>query len=132
MTLRKALLCVVFLLAGCVPTIPHGIGVVYDKETFEALRPGEVTRADVLLTIGEPRYRFEENRFFIYEWDMVVAWVYFPYGLPFPLRVPDYLCLEFAPDSFLLCKEHLRWSLYGKPEKAIQKCTHMNQPKKTP
>ena len=132
MTFRKALLCATFLLAGCMPTIPHGLGVIYDREVYESLRPGEVTRTDVLLTLGEPRYRFGEDRFFMYEWDVVYAWGYIPFVWFFPVYAPHYLCLEFGPDSYLLRNEHLTGSLYGKPEKAIQKCTRMNQTKKTP
>lgn len=131
-TFRKALLCVVFILAGCAPTIPHGLGRVYDRKVYEILHPGEATRTDVLLTLGEPLYRFEEDRFFMYEWVVVYAWGYIPYGWFFPVYAPHYLCLEFAPDSSLVRREHFIGSLYGKPEKAIQKCTLMNQPKETP
>jgi len=129
---RKALLCAVLLLAGCVPTIPYGMVHEYDREVYESLRPGEATRADVLLTIGEPLYRFEEDRFFMYEWLVVYAFGVIPPAVAFPVYAPHYLCLEFAPDSCLVRREHFIGSIYGKPEKAIQKCTLMNQPKETP
>ena len=132
-TFRKALLCVVIMLAGCmpVPSIPHGLGRVYDRKVIESFRPGEVTRIDILMTIGEPLYRFEEDRFFMYEWAVVYGWG-LTFGGPFPIMTPHYFCLEFGPDSYLLRIEHLRGLLFGKPEGAIQKCTHMNQSKKTP
>jgi hypothetical protein len=131
-TFRKTLLCVVIMLAGCAPTIPHGLGRIYDKKVYETLHTGEVTRTDVLMTLGEPQYRFEEDRFFMYEWEVAYAWGYIPYGLPFPICWPHYLCLEFTTDSFLIRREHFIGDIYGEPEKAIQKCTLMNQQEKTP
>lgn len=132
MTFRKVLLGIVFLLAGCAPTIPHGLGRVYDRKSYETLHPGESTRTDVLMTLGEPLYRFEEDRFFMYEWEVVYAWGYIPYGPFFPVCAPHYLCLEFAPDSHLVRCEHFIGSLYGTAEKAIQRCTSVNHPEKTP
>jgi hypothetical protein len=120
------------MLAGCAPTIPHGLGRIYDKKVYETLHTGEVTRTDVLMTLGEPQYRFEEDRFFMYEWEVAYAWGYIPYGLPFPICWPHYLCLEFTTDSFLIRREHFIGDIYGEPEKAIQKCTLMNQQEKTP
>ena len=66
MSFRASLVIALFLLAGClpVPTIPHGLGVVLDKDSFESLRPGESTRADVLFNLGEPQHRLEKDRFF--------------------------------------------------------------------
>ena len=129
---KKVLLCTVLLLAGCAPTIPYGIGRVYDKKSYKTLHPGEATRVDVLMTLGEPQYRLEEDRFFMYKWEVVYAWGYIPYGTPFPICKPHYLCLEFAPDSSLVRREHFIGSPFRTVKEAIQKCTLMSRQKKTP
>jgi hypothetical protein len=133
MKFGAALILGAFLFYGCLPlpTIPHGLGVVLDKEAFESLRPGEVSRADVLLALGEPRHRLEKDRFLMYEW--TVAYGYVIVGgpcqaLPIPVTAPHYLCLEFGLDSSLLRREHFRGSLYANPKKAIRKCICADQP----
>lgn len=130
MKLKVALLFGVFLFAGCfpVPTIPHGLGAV-DKEDLESLRPGEVTRADVLLRLGEPSYRFEEDRFFMYGWTVTYGYVIIGTVAGFPVTAPHYLCLEFGSDSNLLRREQITGSLYSKPYKAIQRCCHQKESK---
>jgi hypothetical protein len=125
-----------FLFAGCLPlpTIPHGLGVVLDKEEFESLRPGEATRADVLLNLGEPRHRLEKDRFLMYEWTVAYGYVIVGGGYqayPIPVTAPHYLCLEFGPDSGLVRREHFIGSLYAHPDKAIRKCTCADQPEET-
>ena len=119
------------LIAGClpVPAVPHGLGVVPDKKAFESLCPGTATRADVLLLLGEPNHRLDDDRFLMYEW--IVAYGYVIVGgytqaYPFPVTAPHYLCLEFGADSRLVRREHLTGSLYAKPDKAIRRC--MQQP----
>ena len=111
--LRKSLLCIVLLLAGCVPTIPYGIDRVYDIKAYETLHPCEATRADVLMTLGEPLYRLEEDRFFMYKWKVVYAWGYIPYGTPFPIcnscrskynaRKQKEKMIELKPERYLEC-----------------------------
>jgi len=115
------------LLAGCfpLPTVPRGLGVVPDKETLESLLPGEASRADVLLLLGEPQHRLDDNRFLMYEWTVAYgsAIVYLVAEvIPVPAVAPHYLCLEFGPDSRLVRREHFTGSLYGEPDKAIMRC----------
>jgi hypothetical protein len=131
---RKALmLSILLLLPGCipVPTIPHGLGVVPDKETFESLQSGQATRADVLLLLGEPKERLSDDRFLMYEWDVVYGWVIVggPYqAIPVPVGAPHYFCLEFGSDSTLVRREQLTGSVYGKLNETIPRC--MNGPER--
>ena len=120
-------LFVAFLFVGClpVPMIPHGLGVVLDKKDFEALKPGEATRTDILMNLGEPMYRFEADRFFMYEWTVAYGYVIvggYYQAYPIPVTAPHYLCLEFDTDSMLLRREHLSGFLYSGPGKTIRKC----------
>ena len=117
----------ILLLSGClpVPTLPHALSVVPDKDACEALVIGEATRADVLLLMGDPRYRLEDDRFFMYEWTVSYGYLIvggYMQAYPIPVIAPHYYCLEFGNDSRLVRREHLIGALYGKPEKAKRKC----------
>lgn len=130
---RAILLLCTLLLFGClpVPTPPHGIGVVLDKKSFESLKPGEAHRADVLLTLGEPRFRIEKDRFFIYEWTVAYGYVIvggYLQGYAIPVTAPHYLCLEFGQDSRLVRREHFVVAPYTKADEAIRKCTKQGSP----
>lgn len=120
-------LLLLMLVGGCLPlpTPPHGLGVVIDKESFERLRPGEATRADVLLALGEPRHRLGADRFLMYEWAVSYGYVLVggaTQAYPIPVAAPHYLCLEFADDGRLMRREKLTGGLYAKPGKAIERC----------
>ena len=120
-------------LAGClpIPTVPHGLDVVPDKEAFASLCSGAATRADVLLLMGEPKHRLDDDRFLMYEWDVAYGYVLIGGGYSgaiIPVMAPHYFCLEFGPGSQLVRCEHLVGSLYAKPDKAIRRC--MKQPEK--
>jgi hypothetical protein len=115
------------LLAGClpIPTVPHGLEPVPDQEAVDSLSPGVSTRADVLLLLGEPKHRLDDDRFFLYEWDVAYGYVIvggYTQAYPVPVAGPQYLCFEFGPDSRVVHREHLIGSLYAKPDKAIRKC----------
>lgn len=118
------------LLSGClpVPTLPHALSVVPDKDACEALVIGEATRADVLLLMGDPHYRLDDDRFFMYKWTVSYGYVIvggYMQACPIPVTAPHYYCLEFGPDSRLVRREHLIGALYGKPERAKRKCMQL-------
>jgi hypothetical protein len=117
-------------LAGClpIPVVPHGLGVVPDKDAFKSLCSGTSTRADVLLLMGEPKHRLDDAHL-MYEWDVAYGYVAIGGGYSgaiFPVKAPHYFCFEFGPDSQLVRCDHLTGSLYAKPDKAIRRC--MKQP----
>jgi len=121
-------------LSGClfipVPTPGHSLGSTVSTSTFESLRPGEMSRTDVLLEIGEPSYRSENDRYLIYAWTDVYGYgvlfvgagysgVFLP---PMSLTAPNYLCLEFGPDSVLVRRENFHGEMNEKLANAIDKC----------
>jgi len=119
-------------LAGClpIPVVPHGLGVVPDKDAFKSLCSGAATRADVLLLMGEPKYRLDDAHL-MYEWDVAYGYVVAGGGynaVIIPVTAPHYFCLEFGPDSQLARCDHLVGSLYAKPDKAMRRC--MKRPAK--
>jgi len=84
-------------------------------------------RSDVLLSLGEPRYRLDGDRFLMYEWD--VAYGYLLFGGPgasavLPLAAPHFLCFEFDENARLVRQLALSGAIYAKPDKAIDKCMH--------
>lgn len=91
-------------LGGCIliptPSV-SGYSVITDK-TIESLELGKTTRADVLLKLGEPGERLEDDRIFVYHWEQVAG-----FGIvPTALTNDHYLALEFGPDKRLkLVKE---------------------------
>lgn len=121
------LLICLLLLVGClpIPTVPHTLGPRPDKSAIDALKLEVANRADVLLLLGEPHHRLEDDRFLIYEWDVAYGYVIvggYAQAYPVPVIAPHYLCLEFGPDSHLLRREPLTGSLYAKPDRAIKRC----------
>ena len=93
-------------LSGCIilpiPTPSHGGEGVITKETIESFEPGKTTRADVLLRLGDPAERFQEERFFVYQWMRINGYleIVTPFaGAETPFRHSCYLGLEFTPDN---------------------------------
>jgi hypothetical protein len=114
-------------LVSCIaiPTPPHGLGVVPDKEALESLRPGEATLADILLLLGEPKYRLEDDHFLMYEWMVAYGYVavgMYGAGTAFPVAAPHYLCLEFGPGSRLVRLERFSVSPSAKLNEATMRC----------
>jgi hypothetical protein len=118
-------LTLAMLLSGCllipVPTPGHSYGPTVDMAVLESLRPGEASRTDVLLTLGEPTRRSEDDRYLIYAWTVVHGYGVLFVGagytgamFPLPVTAPNYLCFEFGPKSMLVRRENLRGSLQAK------------------
>jgi hypothetical protein len=91
------------------------------------LSPVVSTRADVLLSIGEPAYRLEGDRFLLYEWAVAYGYLLFggpPVTFPFPVVAPHYLCFEFGQNGELLGKAKIVGRIYADADAAIRKCTN--------
>jgi len=69
--------------SGCIiiPTPSHGGVGLITKETIESIEPGKTTRADILLRLGDPAERLEEDRLFKYTWKEIQS--YMVYGVPY-------------------------------------------------
>ena len=89
-------------LSGCmlIPTPSvSGYSVITNK-SIESLEPGKTTRADVLLKLGEPGERLENDRIFVYHWVHVAGYGMGPNDAG-SIKNDHYLGLEFGPDSRL-------------------------------
>jgi outer membrane protein assembly factor BamE (lipoprotein component of BamABCDE complex) len=93
-------------LSGCIiiPTPSHdGVGVI-TKETIESFEPGKTTRADILLRLGDPAERLEEDRFFVYQWKRIHGYFFAGggySGVAAVLLATHSLGIEFTPDNRL-------------------------------
>jgi hypothetical protein len=90
-------------LSGCflIPT-PSVVGYSeIANRTIESLAPGRTTRADVLMKLGEPGERLEDDRIFVYHWEQVAGFGMVPTALGATITNDHYLALEFGPDNRL-------------------------------
>ena len=95
-------------LSGCpffLPT-PGATARAPSHEVVLRIEPSVTTRTDILMTLGEPDDRVEDDRYFVYNWSetRAVIGVIIPAGYQaFPIGVGlgarSALVLEFGPDA---------------------------------
>ena len=104
MACRMVLLVLIGVgLSGCflIPT-PSVVGYSeITNKTIESLEPGKTTRADVLLILGEPGERLENDRIFVYHWEQIAGFGMIPTALGASITNDHYLAFEFGPDNRL-------------------------------
>jgi hypothetical protein len=118
---------------GCVllpiPTPAHGgYGLITDEE-LESLKPGQATRGDVLLRLGDPSERIDDDRFFIYQWERTHGYLLWAIVLPAPgAGVGDvvaskklhFLAIEFTADNRLKRSKFIDPWLFQDPRKHLE------------
>jgi len=108
-TLVRAFLPVFAISAsGCpfllpTPGAQHGAP---SSEVVHKIEPGVTTRADILMMLGDPDHRADEDRYFVYDWSetravigIIVAAGYQAFPIGAGLGVRNALALEFGPDG---------------------------------
>jgi outer membrane protein assembly factor BamE (lipoprotein component of BamABCDE complex) len=84
---------------GCfMPTPPHGGFGVITNDSIEFIEPAKTTRADVLLRLGNPNHRSDEQ-FFVYRWSRVHGFVSVGFAGGGDIQKEHFLAIEFAPDN---------------------------------
>jgi len=71
------------------------------SKTIESFEPGKTTRAEVLLKLGEPGERSENDRVFVYHWQQVAGFSMVPTSLGGTVTNDHYLGFEFGPNNRL-------------------------------
>jgi outer membrane protein assembly factor BamE (lipoprotein component of BamABCDE complex) len=79
-----------------VPPLDSDAGVI-NEELINSLEAGETTREDLLLILGAPDNQYDQDRFFIYEWEAVEG-VFVGYGVADHI-ITHYFCVEFDEDN---------------------------------
>ena len=103
-SLAAALLTAALAAQGCVivlPSPPVKLNEV-GAETLARLRPGNTTRVDVLMALGDPTKRLDGDRVFFYDWEEIhwVGAVGVPGGgEPFAIGDTHRLAIEFSADG---------------------------------
>lgn len=73
-----SLFAVLLIHGGCCFPIPAidltAVNGVVPNKAIKSLSQGKSMRADVLLLLGDPNERREQDRFFIYEWRVEDIW----------------------------------------------------------
>lgn len=100
------LLLVGGMISGCiiVPTPLHGGKGVVSEEVAKSFVPGETTRAEVLLQLGSPDHRLEDDRFIVYDWTQIAGyWAAGGRGSATVgvIEVLRLICFEFTKDNRL-------------------------------
>jgi hypothetical protein len=98
--------------SGCiilpVPTPAHGGYGVITEESVKSLEASKATRADLLLKLGDPAERLQQDRFFVYRWELIhgyLMWGIGAYGRGTgdinAITADHFLLVEFLPDNRL-------------------------------
>ena len=118
--------------SGCVyvplPPLDSDKGVI-NEELIKSIKPGETTREDLLLVVGAPDNQYEQDRYFIYEWEAVEG-AFVGYGVADHI-ITHYFCVEFDEDNRIKRFAHFKSGLFkSKDDVLIEKnygCTEQKQ-----
>lgn len=103
---------------GClyIPTLEHNTTMqgheAISKETIQSIVPGKSTRSDVLLLLGSPSNRRDNDQYFIYRWKTTSGMLALPGGGA-DVFTDHAFCLEFYPNAVVKRHKHIESSLFG-------------------
>lgn len=99
-----------YSLYGClfipIPTPTHDYGQpIISEDVFKSFEQGKTTRADILLLLGYPEERLQDDRHIVYHWrrgeGYACVFLIPASGNCGPMNLDHYLALEFGPDNRL-------------------------------
>ena len=76
----------------------------------KSLKPGETTREDLLLLVGAPDTQYEQDRYFIYQWEVTEGVIGAP-GLGGDIElvvIAHYFCVEFDENNLIKRFAHFK------------------------
>ena len=92
-----------------------------NEELIDSLKPGETTREDLLLLVGAPDAQYEQDRYFIYEWEATEGAFAHLGGGGFAVQA-HYFCVEFDEDNRIKRFAHFKSGLFkSKDDVLIEK-----------
>jgi hypothetical protein len=122
---RRALCAACTLLLSACVIVPAGNmpgPAAIPAATVAALKPGSTLRIDVLMALGDPDYRYEQDRAFGYRWSEALAWVFIGAGYSatgFSIDERRMLMIEFADDGSILRFDIVTGVMYSTFSKAV-------------
>jgi hypothetical protein len=81
---------------------------VISEELIKSLKPGETTREDLLLLVGAPDTQYEQDRYFIYEWEATESLVGVAGVGGELLVIAHYFCVEFDENNLIKRFAHFK------------------------
>jgi len=106
------------LLTACIPvptpehSILSGRAMIGDNDIQRLVAgKGDLTREDILLELGDPNKRFDQDKYFCYGWQRTQAYVFLPYAAGEMGQI-HWLCMQFDNDSRLILIEHIEPSVW--------------------
>jgi outer membrane protein assembly factor BamE (lipoprotein component of BamABCDE complex) len=129
---KKMIACAVFLalFSGClyIPTSDHKVtGNSILEGSISLLKPGAITREEVLVRFGEPTARSESGRFYFYAWEATKAYFAYAIGGGYsaavgagPIRADRMLVLEFGADDLLIRVDRLNVGAFTERREAME------------
>lgn len=112
--LVNTLVITMAVISSCVyiPTPEHFLvseRAVISNKAIKSLEPGKTTRAEVLLLFGDPTSRYDQDRFFVYSWELIHGYLLvYQVGLAGGGTKLHYLCCEFTPENLLRRFKHFK------------------------
>lgn len=91
-----------------------------NEELINSLKPGETTREDLLLLVGAPDAQYEQDRYFIYEWEATEGAFAHLGGGGFAVQA-HYFCVEFDEDNRIKRFAHFNSGFKSKEDVLIEK-----------
>lgn len=91
---------------------------VINKKIIKSLKPGETTREDLLLQIGAPDERHEQDRYFIYYWVATEGMFAIGFVGGNYIERTHYFCVEFDEGNRIKRLEHIKSGLFKSAFKA--------------
>ena len=91
-------------------------------KVMQTIKPHVTTRTDMLMTLGDPNFRLEDDRYFVYDWTdhKAIAGVGIGY-LAYAVDVADLraLAIEFTPDGRVARLKEFARSTNGEAEREL-------------
>ena len=137
MKILGSLLLILFS-AACmiIPTPEHRIAgrVPCDEEKTTFIMKETTSKEEVLLKLGEPDLVLNQERIFVYRWEMVAAYFFvggYGAGAMGPISRPHFLIIEFD-DKNIISRHEVRASIFSSSTPSVETFKSIQQSSSPP
>ncbi len=119
-----------------IPTPEHRLGgrVPCDDEKTAFIVKDTTSKEEVLLKLGEPDLVLNQERIFVYRWEMVAAYFFvggYGAGTGGPIQRPHFLIIEFN-DKNMISRHEGRASVFSSSTPSVETLKSPQQDSNTP